>query len=262
MTLTAVVRSGSEAAFQSAWIAAPDGNHVPSDLFIGSQDPVEALFQLVRRVQSSLPRAGFRAFRNGGRPLLERRTAGWIEEIVFRMPAKPRMASWTPFSIDVHISCSAIAEVRSRYWRTASRPSLSVARGNLGALREPATWDLWNLAAEDPSGSLSGAIAEELRANTLPWFELFHAPRALRQRLFRNEMPRLAGLAGIEWCLLEYGAGEAARYLDEVLCRHEVSKCRLRRLLSQGERIGLEGGPEHSVEHNLAALALAYRIEP
>lgn len=260
MPLKSCWTTESERTFQKWWTSAPEAIGLSADLFARDASPQDRLIEVARTVQREFKSTGFRLFRNGGVPLLERRRGTWIEEIVFRMPPSVDKGEWMPFAIDIHVSCQEIADVRSRYWRVASRPDVAVAGGNIGLLGESGAWLMWNLAADGPGSPLSEPIMEKLREDVLPWLRLFQSPRMLRQRLFDVGIPRVDSLVAMEWCLLEYGPEEAGRYLEEVVCKRPGHRDRLRRLLDHCDSIVLEGGPEHSLEHNLAAMAVAYRI--
>jgi hypothetical protein len=168
-----------------------------------------AFREVAHYVGGVLSTSGFRLFENGGTPLAERHTGPYREEVIF-CPA-PRMARRPdlPFSVRIHLSSSAIARVRSRFWRPPTRAPVVVARGDLGQLCDPERRIIWFA-----SGQVATAqrIAEELNRWALPWFACFKDPRKMRAKLYTRDLQWIEPCTALELLLSEFDPFEARTY--------------------------------------------------
>jgi hypothetical protein len=185
---------GSEAEFDEAWGALPSA---PS-----GENPISKIAEFVG---SSLARQGFRAFHNGGLPLLTRRHGNLWEEIVFA--AHP---SNKEFEVRFHLNHQGVGEVRARFWRPAIRAPKAVASGNIGQLETPPVWHLWSSEGHARTGD---AIVTALQESVLPWMDLFDDPPRLRELLQESRVPLVDLCTAVELMIAEFDAREARRFL-------------------------------------------------
>jgi hypothetical protein len=192
---------------------------------------------------AALP-ASFPRFANGGVPLFERRAGTWRQEIVLRAGrGRP-----TPIRASVYLSHPALKDLRSLYWRPASRAPTTLAFGDLGHLDLPPAWFVYEDAPE--------ALAEDAARLALPWFALFDRPSDVRAALFGRGIALVDHQAAVE-CLLVLGREDDAReYLSEFVASDERFWTALRRL-DEMPRADFDRAP---AEDRLAALARSCRL--
>ncbi len=205
-------------------------------------------------------RSGFRLFRNGGLPLIERRRGAWTEEVLFRSPPSGRPGVWAPLTVQIHLSCEDFFEVRQRYWSVASRPPKRVAAGNIGHLDSPPRWLLWNLAGGSPVEPVVEAIAHRLVDQVIPWLDAFGNPARMRNRLYESGMPMLDPLTSLEWMLYEFGVGEATQFLHRVVLADDAFRDSVLRIYDRVDSAYLEGGPDVPTARSVAALAATFGL--
>lgn len=156
---------------------------------------------------------GFRLFRNGGTPLLERREGSLVEEVVLQPSGEGHL-----LHARVHLSHQGLRDVRSRYWTTPARAPIFLAGGNVGELEEPPAWVAWDVAE---GGETLERLGHWLRDLVIPWFELFEYPQALRQALYERDVRLLDTINSLEWIIAEFGRREALVYYDEKVRRDD-----------------------------------------
>ena len=159
---------------------------------------------MAEKVEKTLAPFGFRLFRNGGLPRLDRRRAALREEIVFA-PGP----SDAEFAVRFHLTHDGLGEVRKKYWRPATRAPYAVASGDIGLLESPPVLSIWDARAPDALEAIRTRIAEDL----LPWFDAFDDLDTLHETLFAGTLPLVDLSTGLELVLAEFGVREARRYL-------------------------------------------------
>lgn len=251
----------SPAEWKELWSRRAPNLRISTDLLTSEQNVRSVVREACQFVGGAAFRYGFRLFHNGGTPLLERRRGGWIEEIVFRSPGTGRPGIWAPITAQIHLSCEDFSEVRKRYWSVATKPPRVVTAGNIGQVDSPERWLLWNLAAGSPMEPVVERIAERVVDNVIPWFNGFANPSRMRRELYADGVPLLDPITALEWCLFEFGAGEANKYLRTVVLQDEVLHDSVARLLDRVDSNFLEGGPNLPVARNVAALAATYGLD-
>ncbi len=187
----------SESEFDAAWASipsAPSGDNL--------------IPKIAEFVGSALARQGFRAFHNGGLPLLTRRHGNLWEEIVFASHPSNK-----EFAVRFHLNHLGVGEVRARFWRPAIRAPKTVASGDIGQLETPPVWTLWSAEGHARTGE---AIVTALQDNVLPWMELFDDPPRLREALFESRVPLVDLCTAVELMIAEFDAREARRFLRSV----------------------------------------------
>jgi hypothetical protein len=180
---------------------------------------------------------GFRLFKNGGTPLLERRDGPLVEELVLQARQGHRTEP-TLLTARVHLSHEKLRDVRARYWTTPARAPTILAGGNVGQLELPPGWAVWDVSDGAP---VLERLVDWLRTLVLPWFALFEDPVALCDTLHETDVPLLNRLNALEWMIAEFGRREAADYY--------------RSLVSTG----LMGRPTASTER-LRSLEVCFRL--
>lgn len=219
----------------------------------GEMVPSWQLFQNASHfLAGSLSRDGYRLFRNGGLPLLERQWNDWTAEILMRMGPNPVKGKWVPVTVDLHVSNFRLAGVRERYWRPGQVGLIAVARCNLGECSMPHGKIIVNLAHSRGMESLADAVYHL----GLAWIDHLTDPPESATGFY--EPARL--LAQLELVLAYGGWGKAGHFLHSQLADHpEISQkvlkeCEL--LKSNRRRWGWEADPTH----NIALVASCYRL--
>ena len=179
------------ADFEAAW--RPEGPRSAPPLDVAS------------RVQSGLGPTGFRLFHNGGLPRLDRRRGALQEEIVFA----PGPGAGQ-FAVRFHLNHEGLGEVRSRFWRPATRAPRTIASGDIGLLEDVPCRSIWNDARP---AEVAGAIWERIVADLLPWLDVFDDPATLQETLLANSLPLVDLSTALELMLAEFGVREARRFL-------------------------------------------------
>lgn len=252
--------ANTEAEWEALWNWTPGGCKIVHGLSGGNRVSQERSLQACHFIAGSLFRCGFRLFRNGGQPLLERRTGGWIDEILFRFPNTGRAGVYAPLSVQLHTSHPSFAEVRSRYWSRGERPARAVAQGTLGELREPPQRVIWNVAAGGDAQPAVEAVVADLHERALPWMAAFRSPRRMLDRLYTGGMPMVDPVVALEFVLIEFGNREAMQFLETVLLPSLNLREEVEALWSRAHLAPIQGGPTASVARNLAAIAYAFDL--
>lgn len=187
----------TDAEFEAAW------NDLPSTP--AGANPIPGIADLVG---TALAREGFRAFHNGGLPLLTRRRGHLWDEIVFT--AHPSLRE---FAVRFHMNHLGVGEVRARFWRPAIRAPKAVASGDIAILEQPPVWALWS--ADHPARTAE-AIVSALTDHVLPWMDLFDDPPRLKEALLESRVPLVDLCTAVELVIAEFDAREARRFLRTV----------------------------------------------
>ena len=169
-----------------------------------------AFAELSGYIGGALSLAGFRLFRNGGTPLLERRRGTFREEIVIVPAPGMYFREGLPFGVRVHLSSTEVARIRSRYWRPSTRAPQVVATGDIGQLRSWPRWTIWYASIGLETAE---SLVRELTEHAVPWFETFESPTQLRDKLYARELPLVDSSTALELLLAEFDPFEARRYL-------------------------------------------------
>ena len=199
--------------FQLAW----EGLHTAPKLFSGaknSQASRQALSEAGHFLGGALLADRFQIFRNGGIPLLERRSGPIIEEIVLRASPHICQEPFLPIRVYLHLSHARLKDVRLRYWRPASRAPGLVAAMDLGQLELPPCYVIWNVGSDS---QVLVELLEWVRRLALPWFDTFEDSGALRRAIFNGTIAGLDSDRLLELVLAEFGTAEAARFLEECI---------------------------------------------
>lgn len=203
-----------------------------------------------------LQRFDFRLFRNGGLPLIERRSGPVIEEILVRLGPSPVRGAYLPVSLHLHVCNENLREVRERYWPSAGRPPVSLVSGNIGLVQTRPTYDVWNLATEDSLTQLTLSFREDL----LPYLELLASPNQLRRAIFDHEAPMFDHVTAVEWLLMEFGRSDAREYIRQLMDSEDVvirDFWATHDKFSTQTRVGYLPG---DMTHNLAVIAYSHDI--
>lgn len=184
---------------------------------------------------------GFRVFKNGGTPIIERRFGQWVEEIL----VQPCPAANGTFAIHLFLSHQGLREVRSRYWRPASRAPIVVANCDIGELELPPRWITWDVAAGMETSEEAVSWVERL---ALPWFDTFHDSAVLKQALYASMVPLIDASTALEILIAEFGLEEARKYF-----RTQIDEGALRGIIE-------ESRGHNVIATRLRAIAAYYRI--
>lgn len=150
---------------------------------------------------------GFRLFRNGGLPLLERRTGGFVEEILL-VPG-PEVQGGRSVNARVHVSSQLLREFRERYWQPASLAPAVLAGGDVGLFDLPPAHVAWRVETERDVAELLSVLIE----GVLPWLEAFWELRKLWDALESGGYPLLRPAVVVELAGALVGKGEGLRLL-------------------------------------------------
>jgi hypothetical protein len=222
----------------------------------GSLEVQSSFHGAVHFLAGFLQRFEFRLFRNGGLPLIERRTGPMIEEVLVRLGPNPVRGAYLPISLQLHVCHDGLREVRERYWPTAGRPPVSMVSGNMGLIQAVPTYDVWNVATEDSLGE----ITEMFRQDLLPYLELLSSPNQLRRAIFEGDAPMFDAATSVEWLLMEFGRSDAREYLRKLIDSEDVvirDFWKEHDELKTQKRIGYMPG---NLTHNLAVIAYSHDI--
>lgn len=192
-----------------------EGLHSNSKLFGNFRHPHaprEALTEAGHFLGGALLADRFRIFKNGGVPLLERRSGPIIEEIVLRASPYVCDEPFLPIRVYLHLSHSRLKDVRLRYWRPASRAPGLIASMDLGQLELPPCYVIWNVGLDY---QVLVELHDWVRQLALPWFDLFENSENLRRAIFSGMVAGLDMDRSLELVLAEFGTAEGARYLQE-----------------------------------------------
>lgn len=203
-----------------------------------------------------LSRFDFSLFRNGGQPLIERRSGPVQEEILIRIGKHAAAGTYVPISFELHVNHAGLREVRERYWTAAGRPPTSLVGGNSGLVQTRRTFDIWNVATAD---ALSELI-RHFRDDVLPYFELLASPNQLRRAIFAGDAQLFDPVTSLEWLLMEFGRADAKEYLRQLLEHESVS---VHQFWSEHENaksqkfIGVRNG---DIAQSLAVIAVSHDL--
>jgi len=243
--------------WESAWLTPTT---VPPFLReLGATDGIrsdEAFQGAVHYLAGFLRREGFELFRNGGLPLLERREGPWIEEVLLRLGPHPVEGAYLPTTVHVHLSHTGFREVRERYWPSLSRPPIIVLSGNAGLVQSPATFDLWNVATPSMLDELAAWMDHEL----LEFLADLESPAITRKKLFGDGITLIDAPTALEYILVEFGRGEATRYLEEVILAREGVYEGFREVYSAVSKTKGPGFVAGQHLRNVAVIAHAYDL--
>lgn len=201
----------TESAFRSAWYEPSIGQR---RTIFGQNAERESFVSAAHFVGGSLLHSGFRLFRNGGLPLLERRVGPLVQEIILDPGPGAIQGRYIPMSVRVHISHEGMREVRQRYWTPASRAPVVIASGQLGLLDLPPGFVIWNVASSEDTLE---PLARWIDGLALPWFELFEDPMELARRVCEQRVPLLKNVDALELVLAEFGPYQARRFLRDLV---------------------------------------------
>jgi len=243
--------------WEEVWTTPVDVPSFVKDLGEPGSLEVQSTFHgAVHYLAGYLQRFDFRLFRNGGLPLIERRTGPIIEEVLVRMGPNPVRGAYLPISLKLHVSHEGLRPIRERYWPTAGRPPVLIVSGNVGLTQESPTFDIWNVATEDSLRE----ITTSFRSDLLPYLELLQSPNQLRRAIFDGKAPMFDPATSVEWLLMEYGRTDAREYIRQLMDAEDVA---IRDFwtthdsLSQKTQIGYLPG---NLTHNLAVIAYSHDI--
>ena len=183
---------------------------------------------------------GFATFRNGGRPKLERRRDGAIQELIVR-------ASPAGVWIDLHASHEGVTEYRTRYGRGRRAPSI-LAGGQLGEFALPPRFLGWT----EPDAE----FADRAIAIAAPWFDLLLDGDALAEAWPKGVAPALGSDVTGELLLLFCGVPEARKF---VRARRQAEPELDGLILHGPSRLPVRWEEARPVER-LAAFARTYRL--
>lgn len=208
------------AEFEEAWTTPIEIPSFVRDLGEPGSLSTESGFQAAAHfLGGSLERFDFKLFRNGGLPLLERRTPPLREEILIKLGPNPVRGAYLPISLELHLSHEGLREIRERYCLGAGRPSSILVSGNIGLAQHVPTYDIWNVATEDALPELLAMVRNDL----LPFLELLDSPNQLRRAIFDHEAPMFDHTTAIEWLLIEFGRKDARDYVRALIDNEDLA---------------------------------------
>lgn len=181
--------------------------------------PKECANGAIHYLAGYLARYEFSLFRNGGQPLIERRTGDIQEEILVKVGSRPTKGSYIPMAFEVHVNHHKLRSVRERYWTAAGRPPVTLVSGNTGLLQEAPSHDIWNMATEDAFVELVG----HFRGAVLPYLEMLASPNQMRRAIFDRVAPLFDPVTSVEWLLMEFGRSDAREFIQRLITDEEVS---------------------------------------
>ena len=222
----------------------------------GSLEVDSSFHGAVHFLAGYLQRFDFRLFRNGGLPLIERRTGNLIEEILVRKGPHTARGVYLPISLQLHVCHDGLREIRERYWPTAGRPPVSLVSGNVGLVQTVPTFDIWNVATEDSLIEITNSFREDL----LPYLEMLASPNQLRRAIFEREAAMFDPATSVEWLLMEFGRSDAREYIRQLMDAEDVvirDFWREHDELKNQKRVGYLPG---ELTHNLAVIAFSHDI--
>jgi hypothetical protein len=200
-----------EAAFLKAW---NEGQTRTALAVFGRSPDPGAFYEAAHFVAGAMLSHGFRLFRNGGLPLLERRVESLIQEIIIQPGPKSIRGVYVPLTFKVHLSHEGMKAVRERYWTVASRAPLVVASGHLGLVDQPPGWVIWDVAG---GGRCLEDLALWATSLATTWFDYFDSIDELRDDVLQTHVPLLNSADALELVLAERGRDQAKRFLREII---------------------------------------------
>ena len=213
-------RLRTHAEFETAWNTPIDIPNFVRDLGEPGSLSTESGFQAAAHfIGGSLERFDFKLFRNGGLPLLERRTPPLREEILIHLGPNAVRGAHLPVSLELHICHEGLREIRERYLPGAGRPPSVLVSGNIGLTQQVPTYDIWNVATEDALPELLSHV----RQDVLPFLELLDSPNQLRRAIFDGEAPIFDHCTSIEWLLIEFGRKDARDYVRALIDNEDIA---------------------------------------
>jgi len=219
--------------------------------------PREALNDAGHFLGGALLADGFRIFKNGGLPLLERRTGALIEEIVLRSSPLVCDEPFLPIRVYLHLSHVGLHDVRLRYWRPASRAPSCVACLDLGQLELPPCWVIWNVGLDY---QVLVELVDWVRRLALPWFDLFENAEELRRMIYQRMVSGLDLDRSLEMLLTEFGPAEALKFLEECVMPDERMGPLIRDATHRIHNASASGAMGSDPIWNIATIASAYSL--
>lgn len=245
------------AEFDEAWSTPIDVPVFVRDLGEPGSLSIDSCFQSAAHfIAGSLERSEFKLFRNGGLPLLERRTPPLREEILLKLGPNAVRGAYVPVALELHICHEGLREVRERYWLGAGRPPIVLVSGNIGLTQQVPTLDIWNVATEDALSELLYTI----RNDVLPFLEVLDSPNQLRRSIFDFEVPLFDHATSIEWLLIEFGRKDARDYVRALIDNEDVA---VRDFWSHHDAVRTELGAAiktGDTARNLAVIAVSHDL--
>ena len=243
--------------FQLAWEGLGPRRRFLEQFRRNSHVPREAISEAGHFLGGALLADGFQIFKNGGIPLLERRTGPLIEEIVLR--ASPTICDepFVPLRVYLHLSHSGLQDVRLRYWRPASRAPSYLACLDLGQLELPPCWVIWNVGL---SYEVLLDLHDWVRRLAIPWFNLFEDSVLLRQMLYQRMVSGIDLDRSLELILAQYGPIEAMRFLEECVMRDSEMGPMIRDASRRIRGAVASGGMGADQIWNIATIASAHSL--
>lgn len=162
---------------------------------------------------------GFRLFKNGGIPLLEKRRGNRVFEIIFRAGGTGICGFHAPFTITAHVSDARLKLQRELYWKVPSMAPAIIATSQLDTLDIPPKWAIYDGASEHLGLE---ALSERVLLTIVPWFTMFIRPSAMLDRLRLQQIPRIERDVALELVILELGEDSAVEFLLEILDADEA----------------------------------------
>ncbi len=250
-------RFKTEREWDEVWNTPAEVPSFVRDLGFPGSLEVEASFHgAVHYLAGYLQRFEFRLFRNGGLPLIERRTGPLIEEVLVRLGPNPVRGAYLPISLHLHVCHEGLREIRERYWPTAGRPPVSLVSGNIGLLQTVPTFDVWNVATEDALIEITDSFRQEL----LPYLEMLSSPNLLRRAIFDGDAPMFDPATSVEWLLLEFGRSDAREYIRQLIDAEDLV---IRDFWKEHDQLKSQtqlGYMPGNLTHNLAVIAFSHDI--
>lgn len=242
---------------QLAWEGLPGTSGFFNALRHPDHPPREALTEAGHFLGGALLSEGFRIFKNGGLPLLERRPGPLIEEIVLRSSPFLSGEPFLPVRVFLHLSHVGLQDVRIRYWKPASRAPSGLVGIDLGQLEIPPCWVIWNVGLDY---DVLVELVDWVRRLALPWFNLFEDSEQLRARLFQQTVSGLNLDRCLELVLAQYGPKEAIRFLAECVIPDQSVGPKLQEASHRIRNAAGVGCIGTDTVWNLATIASAYRL--
>lgn len=242
---------------QLAWEGLPGTSGFFNSLRRQDHPPREALTEAGHFLGGALMADGFRIFKNGGLPLLERRPGPLIEEIVLRSSPFLGGEPFLPVRVYLHLSHIGLQDVRIRYWRPASRAPSGLLCLDLGQLELPPCWVIWNVGHDY---DVLVELVEWVRRLALPWFNLFENTELLRSSVFQQMVSGLDLDRSLELILAEFGTKEATRFLSECVMPNDLVGPKIRDATKQIHRAADVGCIGADPVWNIATIASAYSL--
>ena len=250
-------RFKTQAEWDEVWNTPVNVPTLVRDLGTPGSLEVESTFHgAVHFLAGYLQRFDFRLFRNGGLPLIERRTGQLIEEVLVRLGPTPIRGVYMPISLQLHVCHDGLREVRERYWPTAGRPPVSLVSGNIGLIQTVPTFDIWNVATEDALVE----ITESFRNDLLPYLEMLSSPNQLRRAIFYGEAQMFDPATSVEWLLMEFGHADARQYMRQLIDSEDIA---IRDFWAEHDNLKTQkqiGYMPGNMTHNLAVIAFSHDI--